>query len=182
MSSVFEEEQPQGFDSFPPEIREDVEGLIWLGYLEDHYEFCGHDFVLRTLRGDEELLAGLITKEFVETLGQSRAWAWAQVALALVAIDGEDDFCPPVGPDKRAYARARFQYCTSRWFWPLGQRLFRRYAELLERQEAAIEALEDFTSGSLPTSTPSASSLTEKGDLTPQEDIRDHLDLEDTTD
>jgi hypothetical protein len=181
LSSVFEEDAPQGFDAFPPEVAQDVEGLIWVGYLEDTFEFCGHEFVIRSLRGDEELLAGLITKEFIETLGQSRAWAWAQIALALVAVDGDESFCPAAGPDKRAYARARFNYCTSNWFWPVGEYIFRRYAQLLERQAKAVEALEDFTSGSLPISTPSASSLTERDD-SPQEDIREYLESEGTTD
>jgi hypothetical protein len=53
------DDEPTSIEDFPPEIREDVEGLLWLGYLEDSFDFCGHQFVIRTLRGDEELLAGL---------------------------------------------------------------------------------------------------------------------------
>lgn len=172
--------EPQGIESFPDDIREDVEGLMWLGFLEDEFDFCGHSFVIRTLRGDEELLAGVLTKEYMDTLGQSRAWAWALVSLALVAVDGDESFCPPSGPDKRAYARARFQYCTSKWFWPVAEYIFRRYTTLLERQAQAVEAVEDFASGSLPLPMPFVGSSTDKGDSSPPlEDIREYLDPED---
>lgn len=156
--------EPQGFDSFPPDIREDVDGLVWLGYLEDDFEFCGHQFTIRTLRGDEELLAAQLTKEYVETLGQSRAWAWAIVALSLVAVDGDEAFCPPAGPDKRNYARARFNYVTSKWYWLTARTLFDRYTALQERQAKALEAVEDLSPGNLTTFTPFAGFSTDRGD------------------
>jgi hypothetical protein len=28
-------------DGFPDEVVEDVDGLLWLGHLEDSFEFCG---------------------------------------------------------------------------------------------------------------------------------------------
>jgi hypothetical protein len=95
-------------DRFPDDVVEDVEGLLWLGYLEDTVEFCGHEFVIRTLRLEEEILAGLVTKEYVETLAQAKAWIAAQVGLALVSVDGDENFCPPAGPGSKDYARARF--------------------------------------------------------------------------
>lgn len=172
-------------EDFPPEVREDVEGLIWLGYLEDEFDFCGHHFVIRTLRGDEELLASLVCKEFVETLGQARAWVWAQIAMALVAVDGDENFCPPVSSNKRDYARARFQYCTARWFWPVAAFINTRYGLLIERQQEAIQRVEDLFKGNPLTSTPFVGSSIDKGDSEvpePQEEIQDYLDLPDSTD
>lgn len=125
-------------DLFDPKVREAVEGLIWLGHLEDSFEFCGHNFVLRTLKADEELAAAAVVKEYTDTLGQAKAWAWANVALALVSVDGDDNFCPPTGPDKLAYARARFQYVTSRWYWPTGEYLFSRYQNLYKTAREAL--------------------------------------------
>ena len=173
MSQVFTE--PSGFDSFPDGVREDVEGLVWLGYLEDSFDFCGHSFVIRTLRGDEELLAGLIAKEYTDTVGEQRAWAWSQIALALVSIDGDENFCPPIGPDSKAYARARFAYITQRWFWPTAQAIFNKYAALLERQQAAVDNLESLSQGSLPTFTPFAGSLTDRGDSEPSSDVAEEI-------
>src|SRR4051812_18330419 len=95
------ESQVQGdLDSLPSQVRDRVDGLVWLGHLQDDFEFCGHHFTLRTLKADEDLLAGILAKKYSETLGQGKAWAWAHVALALVSVDHDDDFCPPLGPDR----------------------------------------------------------------------------------
>lgn len=168
-------EEPMGIEDFEPEIREATESLMWLGYIEDNFEFCGHTFVLRTLKGDEELLASLVCKEYVETWGQHRAWAWAQVALALVSVDGDTEFCPQVSVDKKAYARARFNYCTSNWVWAVAEFLYGCYAQLLQRQAEVLQEMESLSQGNLPTFTPFAGSSTDKGDSGPKEDIRDYL-------
>lgn len=179
------EDQVEGFAQFPDRVQEDVEGLIWLGYLEEAFDFCGHNFVIRTLRGEEELLAAAVTKEYVETLGQSRAWVWAVISLSLVSVDGDEAFCPPIGPDRQAYARARFAYVTQNWYWPVAAAIFQRYTALQERQTEAVEAVEDLSQGNLPMFTPFADSSTDKGD-SPQEetpDMQEALDLldEDST-
>lgn len=153
----------EGLDSFPDEIRMDVEGLAYLGQLEDSFEFCGHHFSIHTLKGEEELVAGVVTKEYLDTMGQSRAWAWAHVGMALSSVDGDENFCPPIGPDVTEFGRARLRYVTSRWYWPLAEFLFSRLAALNQRQTAAFEALRDLSTGSLPTSQPSAGSLSDLG-------------------
>ena len=88
-------------DEFPDEVNEDVDGLIWLGYLEDVVDYCGHEFVIRTLRSEEQLLASLVTKEYTDTLGQAKAWVAAHVGLALVSIDGDEDLCPKASFNKK---------------------------------------------------------------------------------
>lgn len=140
-----EPESSNPLSVFPKEVQQDIEGLMWLGYLEDSFEFCSHHFVIRTLRGDEELIAAAVSKQYFETVGQAKAWAWANVSLALVSVDHDPGFCPPIGPDKTAYGHARFDYATSKWFWPLGDYLFRRYVELVGRQEAAFKAIQDLS-------------------------------------
>lgn len=166
-----QEEVRDPFAEFDPRVREDVDGLIWLGYLEDEFSFCGHHFVIHTLKGDDELNAGLVAKEYVETFSQARAWAWAKVCLALSAVDGNPNFCPPIGPDKKAFARARFAWCTSQWHWPLTEYIYGRYVDLEARQLAALRALESLSQGSLPNSTLFADSSTEPGDLSEAETL-----------
>lgn len=168
-------------DEFPAEVRRDVEGMIWLGHLDHGCGLGGHTFVLRTLRGDEELLASLVAKEYMETIGQARALQWGQVALALVSVDGDEDFCPPIGPDKLEYARARFRFVTQ-WYYPVCQFLYGQYTALLQRQIDAIQAVSDLSDRGLTTFTPFADSSTDKGDSVPEEkeDIRDLLE-EDST-
>jgi hypothetical protein len=170
------------FGGFPDQVRQDVEGLMWLGYLETDFDYCGHNFVMRTLRGDEELLAGLVCKEYSEAVGQDKAFTWATVSLALVSIDGDEDFCPPIGRSKKDWARGRFQFCTAKWFWPVAYRLWISYAELLQRQAAAIEAVESLFEGSQHTSTSNADSSTGREFLEEQgvpQEILEHLDLDD---
>lgn len=165
------------FDAFPEGVRNDIDGLIWLGYLEDRFSFCGHDFVIRILRGDEELLAAVAIKDYVETLGQAKAHVWSTIALALVSVDGAEDFCPPATPNKQDFARARFQWAASNWYWPTALHIYGKYGELLQRQQEALEALEDFCSGSPLTPMPFAGSWTGKASSPgPQEDIRDYLE------
>lgn len=166
------------FDAFPEDVRADLDGLIWLGYLEDQFSFCGHDFVIRTIRGDEELMAGLVTKDYVETLGQAKAHVWATVAMCLAAIDGTQDFCPQATPNKKEYARARFQWVSTNWFWPLALFVYNRYTDLLQRQGEALEALELFCQGNPLMPQPLPGSSIDKGTSEPTEpleDIRDYL-------
>lgn len=174
----------QTIEDFPPEIQENVEGLMFLGELYNDFDFCGHHFVIRTLRGDEELLASLVCKEFVETVGQARAWIWALVSMCLVSIDGDENFCPQITGNKRDYARARFQYVTRNWFWPLAVHINSKYAELQQEQEAAMGRVEDLFSGNLSTSTPFAGSSNVQDDSEdqPTEDIREFLDTSDQDD
>lgn len=157
-----------GLDTFPDEVRRDVEGLEVLGHIEEEFRKWGHSFVLRTLKGEEELAAAVITKEYVETLGQAKAWAWVNIALALQAVDGKYDFCAPIGPDPIEFARARFKYVTSKWHWPLAEYLFTKFVEVQERQYAALEAMQDFAPRSQPTFSPGLGSLTDLG-ISPEE-------------
>lgn len=168
------------FAAFSGDVRQDVDGLIWLGDLQESFSFCGHDFVLRTLRGDEELLAGLVMKDYIETIGQAKAHIWATISMSLVAIDGAEDFCPQATPNKRDYARARFQWVSGNWYWPTALYVYNRYNLLLERQQTALEALEDFCSGSPSPLMPFvSSSITRASSEGPKEDIREFLDPQD---
>jgi hypothetical protein len=158
------------FAGFDDSVRNDVEGLAWLGHLEDQFDFCGHTFVIRTLKADEELLSTLVIKDYVDTFGQARAWAWARIALALVSIDGVTDFCPPLGPDKTAYAHARFRWVTDQWYWPTGEYLFNKYVALERRQLDAIKEVDSLSKGSPQPSTLSVDSWITPSDSSPQTD------------
>jgi hypothetical protein len=159
-----EESEAPLFSELSQEAQSSVDSLIWLGHIEDTFSFAGHTFTMRTLRGDEELAAGVIVREFIETFGQARAWAWAKIGLSLVAVDGNEAFCPPIGPDKIAYARARFRWVTEQWYWPLAEVLYSYFVELETRQLEAIRAAENLSRGSRAGSTPSADFSTEQGD------------------
>lgn len=133
------------FDLFPKEVNEAIDGLMWLGHLETVVTFCGHEFVLRTLKADEELAAGLLAKEYLDSYGQIKANAWAHIAAALVSVDGEENFSQVIGPGKQEALRSRFGYITQNWYWPTGAKLFGAYTELVLKQTEAIRAIEDLS-------------------------------------
>lgn len=129
------------FGGMDPRTAEKVAGVTRIGYLEDELNWCGHTFGLRTLKGDEELNAGLAVKKYMGTPGQAKAWAWAQVALALTSVDGRTDFCPKAGPSSEEYAKARFRYLTSEWHWPTIEALYAAFVELQGEADVGIQAL-----------------------------------------
>jgi hypothetical protein len=143
------EDEPEAnsdpFFGFDPQVRQDIVGLTHLGHLKDDFSFCGHHFSIKTLHGGEELAAARAAQAYRGTLKEPEAWVWAQVAMSLTAVDGDPNFCPPIGPDLDDYAQARFDYCTRQqgWFYPLAQYIyFKRYVPLQERMIAAFEALQ----------------------------------------
>lgn len=151
------------FEELDPRVRQAVEGLIYLGHLTTEVEFCGHTFGLRTLHTDEEIAAGEVIESLRNTIKEPEAYVSAQIALALTHVDGDEEFCPPVGPDKSQYAKARYRYVTSQWYWPTIQYLYTEYTKLLGRQIEAIRSIQDLSSRSRPTFSPSPDFSTELG-------------------
>lgn len=142
------------FEELDPRVRQDVEGVLYLGYLTSEVEFCGHSFGLRTLTTTEEILAGEVVQPYRNTIKEPEAFVIAQIGLALTHVDGDEEFCPAIGPNKMQHAKARFQY-TGKWHWPTNQYLYTEYTKLLGRQIEAVRALQDLSSRSQRTSSPS---------------------------
>lgn len=130
---------------FPEEYKNQVDGLLWLGHLETSFEFCGHHFTLRTLKADEELAANVVVGEYADTKAQAKAWVWAHLALAIVAVDRDEAWCPSIGPNETTISRcrARFNYLITNWYWPTAAYVFNKYSELVAEQSAAVEAIQN---------------------------------------
>jgi hypothetical protein len=150
-------------EDMPPEQRSAIDSLLHLGEMSTDVEFCGFHFGLRTLRPDEEMYAARVVQPFRDTLREPHAWAAAQVGLALTHIDNDSDFCPPVGKDKEAFARQRFRYVTTEFFWPTIDFLHIEYSNLLSEQVKAIRSMQDLSQRSLRSFSPLADSLIEPG-------------------
>lgn len=158
----------QVFGAIAPEVQSDIESLEAFGYLSTEVHKWGRSWTLRTLKGDEDLAIGIITKPYVETMAQAKAWAWAHIGLALEAVNGDTNFCPPIGPDTLEYARARFKWVTENYDWFIGEYLFSEFVGLQQRQMAALEAMQDFSSRSRAYSSPVPASLSDLG-ISPEE-------------
>lgn len=126
---------------FAPKTQSRIDQLLSLGYIDTEVEFAGETFGLRTLNGEEELIASLVAKPYLESFGQLKSWAWANVGLALTHHNGDADFCPPVGPDLQAFGHARFRWVTKKWYWPLGELLFAEFRALEDERDALIEEI-----------------------------------------
>jgi hypothetical protein len=172
---------PQSLDEFPDQVRKDVDGLIWVGSLTDDFSEFGHNFSIRTLKGEEELITGLLTKEYQDTMMQVKAFAWANVSLALTSVDYNQNFCPDIGPDPMENARGRFRWCLTNWHWPVCKVIFDRLQLLVVRQEAAVAAMRDLSLRSPTSFSPSPDSTTDQADSERevplvQPEIIQHLD------
>ena len=151
------------FYGFPERIQTAVSGLAWLGHLEKETSYGGHSFVLRTLKADDDLIVATLTQEYIETLGQAKAWAMANVALSLKSVDDDSEFCTALGPDRLQNGRDRFNFVGG-WYWPVIAFLFSQFAELGTEQEEALNALRDLSVRSRDTSNPSPDFSKDQGD------------------
>lgn len=132
------------FESMRQEDANNIVELVNLGALERDFEFCGNTFGLRTLRADEDFAVGAALKEWADTVKEAQVWGAAHVGMALTHINGDETFCPPTGPSKTSHAKARLRWITQEYYWPVIQYLYERYADLLDEQQKAIAAAQDF--------------------------------------
>lgn len=128
-------------DEFPPEVAEEVIGLLYLGQLTSDVHWAGHNFTLRTLKTGEELAVALLLKDFTDNIGMAKAYATATVAAALESVDGRP-LIGALGPDVRVSIGDKHQYLSENWYWPVIEFLYNEYLKLLERQIAAFQAFE----------------------------------------
>lgn len=159
-------ERVNPFEIFSEKVRENVVGLTYIGYLQKRVKFCGHEFVIRTLRPSEKAAIATAIKPWRETVAEGEVWQNAHVGMSLVSIDRNDEFCPPASPDLTAFAEGRLNYVTDSetgWFQPTLDYLFGQYLELEKEVLDAITEFQNLVSGSPQPFQPSADSLTEQG-------------------
>src|SRR5271166_1339075 len=89
---------------FSPNIQAPVHGLAWIGFLQKDIEFCGHSFTIKTLRPSEKAAAAVAVQEWRDTIAEPERWSNALVGMALVSVDGDPAFCPPIGPNINEFA------------------------------------------------------------------------------
>ena len=74
---------------FPVEYVEPLRGLLFLGAVEEEFEFAGHKFLMRTLKEGEVLRIGQLIKAYKDTTVELEAQRMFTVAAAIVSVDGE---------------------------------------------------------------------------------------------
>lgn len=139
-------------DEFDAKIYDDVEGLLYLGYLTSEVEIFGHTFVIKTLRRGERLACALLVKDWEETLGMGDALETAYVAACVVSLDGRP-LSAALGPEEERdplqRIRANFERVV-KWYDPVVESVYFEFGNLLLRQGAAFAELEGKSSASRP--------------------------------
>lgn len=134
-----ENDEPKPFD---PRYTEDFEGLMYLGALEARFHFTGHKIHIRTLTVDELLAAARIIKDYEGTVGDTRAYATALVAMCTVSVDGVGLPIPiEEGGNEYAWAYQRFDYVKARWFPFTIDYIYERYLLLEERSRSVLNEM-----------------------------------------
>lgn len=127
---------------FDQRHRESLTGLMFLGRLEDEFEWLGHKFVVRTLTTDEHLQAGLIMKPYLGTRAEWRAWQAVQVAAGCVSVDAQPIYVPVTTTQSRGEElRERFNFVIKNWYAPVIDAVYRRIAGLEITSRAVVEQM-----------------------------------------
>ena len=132
---------PEEIPEFDPKVREDFEGLLYLGRLEHTFTWAGHEFRIRTLNDGELLEVGLLAKPWRGTMSEMKAYQTALVAGCVVTVDGQP-MPVPLTSDPRDTAMAnRFRYVQRSWFPPTFDAVYEEYLLLETRVSKALEAM-----------------------------------------
>lgn len=158
------EERKDPLELFPVEVREPIRGLTLLGALQEEVVFCGHHFVLRTLRPHETAAIGIAVHPWRGTIKEAEVYGNAHVGMALVAVDNDDGFCPQAGTTIEQFARGRLNYVSENWYQPTLDYLYTIYLNLEAQAARATQAwLNLYSRGRTPISQPFADSSTVPG-------------------
>lgn len=126
--------------SFPEQYREPLVGLLYLGHLEETFQYAGHTFVMRTLKEAEFLVVANLIKQYEGTVGHKVAYKVAIVAMSLVEVDGQPLYESLGNETLELAARGKFNV-VKQWFPHVVDYLFERYERLDATVGELIEVL-----------------------------------------
>ena len=133
------EEEP--LPEFDRRVRQDFEGLLYLGYLEDEFEWVGHRFKIRTLYTGEILQVGLLHRRYVGTLADVKAYQAAITAACVMQVDGKSMPTPLTNDPADTGLGNRFDYVLRSWFPPTLDVVYERYLLLEKRVRRVLDAM-----------------------------------------
>lgn len=132
-------DEEEALPEFDPRHREEFSGLLYLGALNDEFDWSGHHFKIKTLTQGELLEVGLLSRDYRDTLGDSKAYVTAFVAASLVSVDGRR-VTNPLGPGETD-AAANFTYIKDAWYpWTIDA-IYERCMVLEGRVNEILQAM-----------------------------------------
>lgn len=112
---------------FPERWKNDFEGLIYLGALEEEVKIPYHKFVIKTLVAADKIGIIQLSKEYEGSVGYNRIYRAACVAAALVSVDGR----VLVPSEKKVpILKQKYDYVTNSWYEPVIDLLYNKINEL----------------------------------------------------
>lgn len=132
-------QEPAKAKEFDARHRERLTGLLFLGRLEDEFEWLGHKFVIRTRTAGEQIEAGLITQPTVGTRMEMKAWQCATVAAGVMSVDGAA-IVTPLRADLDVPLRERYNEVL-RWYQPVVDQVYERVLALEIEARELVDAM-----------------------------------------
>jgi len=126
---------------FDPKVREDFEGLLYLGRLSTTFTRLGHDFEIRTLTTGEILEIGMLAKPYRDSMADVKAYQAAVVAACVTRVDGRPMPTPVTDDVLDTGMSNRFNYVLRSWFPPLLDIVYEQYLLLEDRVGQVLEAM-----------------------------------------
>ena len=123
--------------SFPKEHKTPLMGLLFLGYLEDEFDYAGHRFVIHTLTQGELLIASNLIERYESTIGRNRAYKASILACAVKSVDGQPLYQPLSESEAKEDMTRKAFDVVLQWFPNVVDELYDRF-EHLDRQVSSV--------------------------------------------
>lgn len=114
-----------------------LEGLLYLGRLEREFSWGGHRFQIKTLTSGDRMQLASLTRPYMGTTEEARAWVTAQAALCVIRVDGHKPVTPMSQDDDVAYEQ--FQWALRLYPWTIDA----IFAHLLDLEAQAKEVADE---------------------------------------
>lgn len=124
---------------FDPRWQDEMEGLLYVGRVTHEFNLAGHRITIATPEAQESLKAGMLIKQYQETVGALRALTLAALATCLVKVDGHT-LPRGIMADGSDDLEARFAW-VSKLHTSVVDGIYREYEDLEIRVQEAIESL-----------------------------------------
>ena len=126
-----------------PQVANDFQSLLNVGYVEEKYVFAGNEIVLFTPKIEAELAAAQLIHRYEGTLAQGRALMVSEVAAALRSVNGESVYMElDINAPQETYVRKQFEWILKNWQWPTVEIVHNFWKDLQIRQIKAITEAE----------------------------------------
>jgi hypothetical protein len=125
---------------FDQKVRQDFDGLMYLGYLTHTFDWLGHSFHIRTLDIDHILEVGLLHKRYADSLADIKAYQSLVVAGCVVKLDGKP-LATPLSNDVADSTIINQWPVVRKWYSPTIDHIYQEYLLLEARVQEVIAAM-----------------------------------------